>query len=844
MKTCPRCGLQNSHKSDFCSCGEYLRWEATQHLTAVRPDVPVAQPARVESPTPPAPAAPEHQVTLAPAGARATLRPRSSAAPEPTSPVRPAARHRATVQLRLPGQDHVSDGVVAASVKAGQSTALRALIRNESDVVDNYDISVRGLPQDWWTVSPSTVYLVPYATGDSYEQEVVVELRPPRTPEALAKEWHFEVVVFSRAAGSEAAHAPATLTVEPYEDLAAKIAPDRASGRLKARFVVTVRNRANAPIACRFDARDAEGECRLRFTQPSVAIDPGKGVQAPVTVLPPKQIWLGRPKDRALTVTVTPAGSDAAAAVLTATYRQRPWLPWWLSPVVPILCAVVAAVLLLIPKQVVVPNLKHIQGVFSAEKIAVVAGLTVSQQVTPDPASTAKPGTIVDQAPEPGTKVKRGTAIRVEVAVGSNLAKVPSLVGSTPVAADQKLRAAHLVLGTVNPQPPDLNAPITMQLPAAGSTVADGTAVTVYVKGARATQAGKKIALPPLAGVTAAAAAQQLNQLGLSPKIVRQFSSVPAGQLIATAPSSGSSLAAGATVTLIASAGYPDISYDDGSQVHVVDGASGKPAGTSPTGSRTGEATWSPDGTELVYVQGMATDSGQLMLSEPNEQSAKPVALTSPASNVRDPAFAPNGQVLAFIDRSQGFGRLCFGTVSTSAPLSTNNCTSMAGYDLGGQISWSPDGKAILVFGSVRGNINEFGLIEFRTDTPFSPNAAKWDQGRMASLPGQPVIAGAFSPDGKHVALVSDYGQSSFHLFIAPANTFDVTKATMYQVSACQVSWRSDSQALAVVQSTNGCSDQYPTGNIVTLTLANPDQQTNIASGAENPSWQPRSLSG
>src|SRR5262249_4568171 len=154
-----------------------------------------------------------------------------------------------------------------------------------------------------------------------------------------------------------------------------KLAPDRASGRLKARFVLTVRNRANAGAEVLLGAEDSDGECQFRFAERTVTIEPGQGIEAPFTVFPPKQIWLGRPRDRPISVSAAGAGAEQPETQLPGVYRQRPWLPWWLAVVAPIAAAVVALVVLLAPKQTVVPNLKQAKTVFEAQKLADKAGV-------------------------------------------------------------------------------------------------------------------------------------------------------------------------------------------------------------------------------------------------------------------------------------------------------------------------------------------------------------------------------------------------------------------------------------------------------------------------------------
>ena len=37
MRVCASCGRENPDDADFCVCGEYLRWEPTNHVRAVSP---------------------------------------------------------------------------------------------------------------------------------------------------------------------------------------------------------------------------------------------------------------------------------------------------------------------------------------------------------------------------------------------------------------------------------------------------------------------------------------------------------------------------------------------------------------------------------------------------------------------------------------------------------------------------------------------------------------------------------------------------------------------------------------------------------------------------------------
>jgi hypothetical protein len=165
MTICPKCGHENPPDRDFCSqCGEYLRWEET-----------------VITPPPPRP--------------------------------EPVTGPGVVLTLRLPSNAQGMDPVQIRMTAGSRATVL-VQIRNQSGVVDNYDVGVRGLPAGWWTVSPPTAYLVPFGSeGGSYEQELELELRPPSSSDAHASD--FEVVARSRARGAVVATARAAVAIAP-----------------------------------------------------------------------------------------------------------------------------------------------------------------------------------------------------------------------------------------------------------------------------------------------------------------------------------------------------------------------------------------------------------------------------------------------------------------------------------------------------------------------------------------------------------------------------------------------------------------------------------------------------
>jgi beta-lactam-binding protein with PASTA domain len=1010
MRTCQSCGRTSPDDADFCECGEYLRWEPTNYqMPAV---VPPARPPEQQPPAAadPEPAAPEQPppapvAPAAPSGPAAPVAPPSRlrarfvtvvrpaapqgtpggppppaprspasgadatkplppappppepprAAPAPPQPPPPtgAPEPSAAISLRLPDDEpSAAAGTLGLAVRPGERARVIALVRNQSSIVDNYTLVVHGFPREWYSVLPETVYLVPFGSAGAYEQEIEIHLHPPRTPEAEARRWELTVGVISRASGGEVAATPMTLGIHPYEDYAIRVRPERASGRLRAKYDVTVTNNANALALLALDAHDSDDACRFDFDRTTVEVGAGATSTVRLHCRPPRQIWLGRVLERRFEVACasgeegekllkekaaaaggggllgglggkvpkipgvsapkfdmpnvslgpdgkpvvrmpnvrgphfqgvnlrrptlglkalrspdragTPAVPSGPLLPRQAIFRQKAWLPWWLAIVVPLLALLALALFLLLPSKVTVPDVVGSKTVFAAEQKLVAAGLQL-QGKEPQPSAKAAPGTVLGQSVKAGTSVKKGTPVSVEFAAGDRTVAVPKLSGLTLAQADKALRAKGLQKGTLSVQPADpQKLEIASTLPAAGEAVKQGTPVDIFFADAKAAKAAKKGGAAAGAGAGAGAAAgagagagpkdiavpeigkndQQgygaaLAKAGLIPgKPEPRVDAAKRGTVIGTEPAPGTKVAKGATVTMLVSAGFPRMAFDDDENVLLVDGATGKritPA-IAKTAAAEKDPTWSGNGESIVY-----TAAGQLFGADMADRDRAPRQLRPASEQYGDPSFAPSAthaSVLAVSRINAGDDRdLCVGRVKLDgfAP----QCIADPRFSVA-FAHWSPNGKTILV-PAVRPD-HSFGIVRYRSKRAFSAQKGDWGNGTFVTplSPGKGVFDVAVSPDGKQLAAIANIATPTPELYLTTPDDLELRKAKPL-IAGCKVVWI-DSHILALVKLGDTCDQNL--GEIVSVNVADPTKTSPLAPLGDNPAFEPLSTGG
>jgi beta-lactam-binding protein with PASTA domain len=559
-----------------------------------------------------------------------------------------------------------------------------------------------------------------------------------------------------------------------------------------------------------------------------------------------------------------------------AVFRQKSWLPWWVAVVIPLLALLAGMLFLLLPKNTTVPNVVGQKSAFDAEKLITEAGLTLNpQQKTEVVKDAKKVGFVLEQTPKAGEKAEKGkTQVSVVIGIGDGQIEVPKVVDLDLAAAEKKLRESKLTLGKSSINPPDPKAKIVSQIPAEREVVKEGTPVDIFYldpaaeKAKKEAEAKKKkggaggaagggggggggaaadIIVPAIAGQELDAFAQKISKDKLVPQVVKKFDNSPKGTLFATDPPGGTKVAAGSTVKLLVSAGFPELAFDDDKNVLLISGANGEKLDPIAKGSqREKDPTWSFAGDRVAFQS-----EGQIFLKNPAKPDEEAIPLTQQGDFFKDLAWAPTGNanVLAMIRvPDKGLNELCLGQITkdgmTPACLAGPKDVMMTN-----AVNWAPDGKQILVFGfKVDANgqpTGAFGMLRFTTKKPFSFDVKDYKRPTKflsdVSQTDKGMIDAAISPDGKQIAVVANFNQpGQFRVSIAKRKDFLLQNARELKVKACKVIWLPDQTELLVVQA-DDCNT-FTTGDLVRVNIKNPDQQQQLRLAGDNPSYQPLTI--
>ncbi len=207
------------------------------------------------------------------------------------------------------------------------------------------------------------------------------------------------------------------------------------------------------------------------------------------------------------------------------------------------------------PEPTTVPDLVR-KTIGEANTIATEANLVLVENGTSEvTAASGLVGLVATQDPDAGTTVDSGTEVLVKIGVLKQV-DVPNFEGMSPSEAATAGAAVGLdvIVGgpfTVPPGSP-LIGNVADQVPSAGTTVDDGSSVTVFIGEV------EKVTVPDVVGRTETEAISAINGVGLvSARSETTSVTVPAGSVVSQDPIGGVTVDPGSTVNIVVSTGPP-----------------------------------------------------------------------------------------------------------------------------------------------------------------------------------------------------------------------------------------------------------------------------------------------
>lgn len=263
-----------------------------------------------------------------------------------------------------------------------------------------------------------------------------------------------------------------------------------------------------------------------------------------------------------------------------------------------------------------------------------------------DPEATrqdsARPrGVVLEQTPEPGTKLDEGGNVRLVVSSGPARETVPDIVGETESEAVAALTAAKFQADVTKVFSEQQAGVVVSQEPESGSNLKEGSTVALTVsKGSR------PVRIPDVVGTTSSQATTTLRDAGLQVNVVGVPSDEPSGTVVAQNPVAGNSVRSGSTVRLNVAQAAGETTTQPSGTTAPPPATTEPPATTAPAETTAPATTASPEPATVPDVAGAELADATRAFAEQglklavayvpsNEAQGRVVAQAQPAGTAR-----------------------------------------------------------------------------------------------------------------------------------------------------------------------------------------------------------------
>ncbi|GAB1422252.1 hypothetical protein MASR2M15_24750 [Anaerolineales bacterium] len=208
------------------------------------------------------------------------------------------------------------------SVWPASSNSTELTVTNTSDEDLQLIVKVKGIPDSWVRINRPVLYVE--AQSSAY---VLIDIKPTRQPDVVAKEYLTTVEVSSRYQPNEQLDVPITVLVNSYKGFG--IALGKTLILDGSTTTLFVHNQGNDSVTVQLNGRSPEHDLDVQLGNSVLQLPAGQRAKLRVLVQPRRKIWFGGDYLARFWVEAQLQDSAHSLASLEAKYRIRPVFPKW-----------------------------------------------------------------------------------------------------------------------------------------------------------------------------------------------------------------------------------------------------------------------------------------------------------------------------------------------------------------------------------------------------------------------------------------------------------------------------------------------------------------------------------
>lgn len=244
---------------------------------------------------------------------------------EPMPPSISSNGHFDTIDLvgQLAGQVDAILIPTSITVEPGGSANLVLEIINLSPQSDHFNISITGIPRDWYTPPGYSTHV---QANDSTAVSIVVH--PPRSSGSVLGLHTFYIQVKSLNSPSNLTTVQGQVQISSFNEFTADLQPKQMSSGHEAHIIVT--NLGNLPDQYHVEGEAYQNTLRYELPLQPAVVQPGQSIYLPVRIISRQTVWSGR-KVIPYTVNVIGERTGASQSLRGSVVISSNFLAWFIG---------------------------------------------------------------------------------------------------------------------------------------------------------------------------------------------------------------------------------------------------------------------------------------------------------------------------------------------------------------------------------------------------------------------------------------------------------------------------------------------------------------------------------